>query len=219
MRGQNIFKKSWLLLAVCSLVFVACASPDQPKEQKKETAQHAPQQQDSPNPPFVACHPPSADMSPDGTKFVTLTPNAPLLNILTIDKEQTQTQMSLPRAAQDVVLLSADLAVLSFGATGEVALADLKKGQVSNPVKIGTTAQGMCRTSTNQVIIADSGSNQIHLFDPKTGQVVKSLSVNGSPTQMRWITEGIELEAADAEGRTLGKVTLTEQSAPTPAAN
>jgi hypothetical protein len=48
---------------------------------------------------------------------------------------------------------------------------------------------------------------------------MKSFPVNGNPTQMRWATEGVELEAANAEGKVLGKINLTQPSKPTEAAN
>jgi len=188
---------------------MSCKSQDQATENKDKTVLHA-QEQKKPEDVFVACHPDSSDMSPKGSKFVSLTPGAPVLNILIIDKEQKQTRMDLPRPAHDVLMISEDKAILTFGVSGEIAIADIKEGQVSAPIKVGGITQGMCRLSTGQVAIADSGANQVHLFDTKTKKVVHSYPIEGSPSQMRWVTEGIELEAADAKGKTLGKVNLSQ---------
>lgn len=156
-------------------------------------------------------------MSPDGTIFVSLTPGAPVLNILKIEKEQKQSLLALPRPATDVVMVNADQALLSFGPTGEVAVADLKKGKVSEPVKVGVNTQGLCRAPGNQVVIIDADARQLYLFDLATGKVIKSFPIKGNSTQMRWVTEGVELETADAEGKILGKINLSQASPPTEA--
>lgn len=198
-----------LLAFVCFLTLLSGCSSE--KTDEKQTTK----QQETPTPAqgFVACHPEGGDMSPDGTFFVSLTPGAPVLNIMKIDKEQKQTQLKLHRAAEVVVMVNADQALLSFGPTGEIAVADLKKGKVSEPVKVGTNAQGLCRVPGNQAMIADPDAKQLSLFDLATGKIVKTFPVNGNPTQMRWVTEGIELEAADAEGKILGKIKITEAAA------
>lgn len=157
-------------------------------------------------------------MSPDGTIFVSLTPGAPVLNILKMEKEQKQSLLTLPYPAVDVVMVNANQALLSFGPTGEVAVADLKKGKVGEPVKVGVNTQGLCRASGNQVVIIDADAKQLYLFDLATGKVIKSFPVSGNPTQMRWVTEGVELEAANAEGKVLGKINLTQPSPPAEAA-
>jgi DNA-binding beta-propeller fold protein YncE len=214
MKGLALIKQGLLLAAICSLAFTACTS--EKVSGKEESAQ---QDKATPAPAFVASHPEKGDMNPDGTIFVSLTPGAPVLNILKIEKEQKQSMLALPRPAVDVVMVNADQALLSFGPTGEVAVADLKKGKVGESVKVGVNTQGLCRAPSNQAMIADADARQLYLFDLATGKVMKSFPVNGNPTQMRWATEGVELEAANAEGKVLGKINLTQPSKPTEAAN
>ncbi|MEW6593729.1 MAG: hypothetical protein AB1413_02545 [Thermodesulfobacteriota bacterium] len=205
MKGLTVIRQGFVLAIICFVALTACSSEKASEkggvnEQGKATA-------------FVASHPAQGDMSPDGNIFVSLTPGAPVLNILKIDKEQKQTQLALPRPAADVVMVTPEQALLSFGPSGEVAVADVKKGKVSEPVKVGTNAQGLCRAPGNQALIADPDAKQLSLFDLATGKVVKTFAVSGKPTQMRWVTEGIELEAANAEGKVLGKVKITEAAA------
>ncbi|MEW6595730.1 MAG: hypothetical protein AB1413_12775 [Thermodesulfobacteriota bacterium] len=204
MKGLTVIRQGFLVATICFVALTACSSEKASEkggvnEQGKATA-------------FVASHPAQGDMSLDGNIFVSLTPNAPVLNILKIDKEQKQTQLALPRPAVDVVMVTPDQALLSFGPSGEVAVADIKKGKVSEPVKVGTNAQGLCRAPGNQALIADPDAKQISLFDLASGKVVKTFAASGKPTQMRWATEGIELEVADAEGKVLGKVKVTESA-------
>lgn len=212
MKGLALLKQVILLAAICSLVFTACTS--EKASEKKEVTQQG-KAATTPAPPFVPSHPEKGDMSPDGAIFVSLTPGAPVLNILKMGKEQKQSLLALPRPAVDVVMVNADQALLSFGPTGEVAVADLKKGTVGEPVKVGTNPQGLSRAPNNQVFVADVDAKQLYLFDLATGKVVQSFSVNGKPTQMRWATEGVELEAADAEGKVLSKINLTQTPTPT----
>ena len=214
MKGLTLVKQGLLLAAICSLAFTtACTS--EKVSGKEEGAQ---QDKAAPAPAFMPSHPEKGDMNPDGTLFVSLTPGAPVLNILKIGKEQKQSLLALPRPAVDVVMVNGEQALLSFGPTGEVAVADLNKGKVGEPVKVGTNAQGLCRAPGNQAVIADPDARQLYLFDLTTGKVVKSFPVNGNPTQMRWATEGVELEAANAEGKVLGKINLTQPSPPAEAA-
>lgn len=213
MKGLALIKQGLLLATICFLAFTACTS-------EKVSGKEGSAQQDkaTPAPPFVASHPEKGDMSPDGTLFVSLTPDAPVLNILKIEKEQKRSLLALPRPAVDVVMLNANQALLSFGPTGEVAVADIKKGKVSEPVKVGVNTQGLCRAPGSQAMIADADARQLYLFDLATGKVIQSFPVNGKPTQMRWVTEGVELEAADAEGKILGKINLAQPTKPTEAA-
>lgn len=201
--------KGLLLATICFLAFTACSS-----EKASEKGAGRQQGKAASNQPFVASHPEKGDMNPDGTIFVSLTPNAPILNILKIGKEQKQSQLTLPRPATDVVMVSADQALLAFGPTGEVAMADLKKGKVSESVKVCVNAQGLCRAPGNQAMIADPDAKQLYLFDVATGKIIKSFAVNGKPTQMRWATEGTELEAANAEGKVLDKINLAQAALP-----
>ena len=213
MKGLALAKQGLLLATICSLAFTACTS--EKVSGKEESAQ---QDKATPAPPFVPSHPEKGDMNPDGTIFVSLTPGAPVLNILKIGKEQKQSLLALPRPAVDVVMVNADQALLSFGPTGEVAVADLKKGKVGEPIKVGVNTQGLCRAPGDQVVIIDVDAKQLCLFDLATGKVIKSFQINGNPTQMRWVTEGVELETANAEGKILGKINLTVASPPTEAA-
>lgn len=213
MKGLTLIKQGLLLTTICSLAFTACTS--EKVSGKEESAQ---QDKAASIQPFVASHPPMGDMSPDGALFVSLTPNAPVLNILKIEKEQKQSLLALPRPAVDVVMVDATQALLCFGPTGEVAVADLKKGKVGEPVKVGTNVQGLCRAPGNQAMVADTDAKQLYLFDLATGKVIQSFPVNGKPTQMRWVTEGVELEAANAEGKVLGKINLNQPAPPTEAA-
>lgn len=212
MKGLALVKQGLLLATICSLAFTACTS--EKASEKKEVTQQG-KAATTPAPPFVPSHPEKGDMSPDGAIFVSLTPGAPVLNILKIGKEQKQSLLALPRPAVDVVMVNTDQALLSFGPTGEVAVADLKKGKVGEPVKVGANPQGLCRAPGNQAFVADVDAKQLYLFDLATGKVIKSFPVNGKPTQMRWVTEGVELEAADAQGKVLSKINLPQTSTPT----
>lgn len=213
MKGLALVKQGLLLATICSLALTACTS--EKASEKKDVTQ---QGTAAPAQAFVPSHPEKGDMSPDGTIFVSLSPDAPVLNILKMGKEQKQSLLALPRPAVDVVMVNADQALLSFGPSGEVAVADLKKGTVGEPVKVGANPQGLCRAPGNQVFVADVDAKQLYLFDLASGKVIKSFPVNGKPTQMRWATEGVELEAANAEGKVLGKINLTQTSTSTEAA-
>lgn len=215
MKGLALVKQGLLLATICSLALTACTSE---KASEKKVVTQQDKVATTPAPPFVPSHPEKGDMSPDGTIFVSLTPGAPVLNILKIGKEQKQSLLALPRPAVDVVMVNTDQALLSFGPTGEVAVADLKKGKVGEPVKVGVNTQGLCRAPGNQAMIADTDAKQLYLYDLATGKLIKSFPVNGNPTQMRWVTEGVELEAANAEGKVLGKINLTQPSPPAEAA-
>ena len=215
MKGLALVKQGLLLATICFLALTACTS--EKASEKKEVTQQG-KAATTPAPPFVPSHPEKGDMSPDGTIFVSLTPGAPVLNILKIGKEQKQSLLALPHPAVDVVMVDANQALLSFGPTGEVAVADLKKGRVGEPIKVGVNTQGLCRAPGNQVVIIDADAKQLYLFDLATGKVIKSFPIKGNPTQMRWVTEGVELEAANAEGKVLGLINLTQASTPTEAA-
>lgn len=213
MRSLALVKQVFLLAAICTLAFTACTS-EKASEKKGVTQQGTA----APAQAFFPSHPEKGDMSPDGTIFVSLSPDAPVLNILKMGKEQKQSLLALPRPAVDVVMVNAEQALLSFGPSGEVAVADLKKGTVGEPVKVGANPQGLCRAPNNQAFVADVDAKQLYLFDLATGKVIKSFPVNGKPTQMRWVTEGVELEAANAEGKVLSKINLTQTPTPTEAA-
>jgi len=216
MNIQKLFQKTVLILA-CILLANGCTSseksPSQNKQQKDiSQTQERVKKKTPPN--FFACHPPNGDLSPDGNIFVSLTPDALTLNVTNIGKEHKQSLISLPWPARDVILLSSKKALLSLGPTGEVALVDLKKGQVGKPVKTGESTAGMCRTSEGRVLVADPDAGRIYLFDPQAGSAARIFPVAGKPQQMRWVTQDFKIEAADAKGHSLGTIDITQKSQP-----
>lgn len=163
---------------------------------------------------FIPCHPRGGDLSPDGKLFVSINPGVPSMNILEIGTEQKQTQISLPRMANDVVMIDASRAVVSFGPWGEIATIDLNKKLVEKPFKVGTTVDGMCKNSARNVLVADPDSNNIYLVDPGSQTIVKTFPIVSKPAQMHWLVPDLQAEVADAEGKVLGTIILPQQSQP-----
>jgi hypothetical protein len=178
-----------------------------------ETKAKAPAQQKPPaKQSFLPCHPPQADMSPDGKFFVHIIEDQPMLSVLEMGAEQKNSQIKLPKKAHDAVFIDNARVVVSYGAWGEVAVIDVKKATVGDPLQVGASAEGMCRIADGRIVVIDSKKDSIHLVDPNGQAVLKTIPVKSKPAQMRWAVQDLEIEVADAQGKILGAIELPRQS-------
>lgn len=174
-----------------------------------ETKAKAPPQQKPPaKQSFLPCHPPRADMSPDGKYFVHIVQEQPMLSVLEMGAEQKNSQIQLPKKAHDAVFIDNTRIVVSYGPWGEIAVIDLTKAAVGDPFQVGVSAEGMCRVAEGRVVVIDSKKDSIHLVDPNAQTVLKTIPVKSKPAQMRWAVQDLEIEVADAQGKILGAIEL-----------
>jgi len=162
---------------------------------------------------FVPCHAPGTDTSPDGKLFVNVNPDPPTLTLLEFGAEQKQRQVKLPKRAHDAVFIDDTRVVVSFGPWGDLAVVDFKQATVGDPLQVGASAEAMCRVAGGRVVVIDSKKNSIHLVDPNAKTVLKTIPVKPIAAQMRWAVPDLEIEVADAQGKSLGTVELPRQSA------
>jgi hypothetical protein len=151
-------------------------------------------------------------MSPDGKYFVHIVQEQPVLSVLEMGTEQKNSQIQLPKQAHDAVFMDDTRVVVSYGPWGEIAIVDLKKGAVGDPIQIGASADGMCRIADGRIVMIDSEKDSIHLVDPNSQAVLKTVPVKSKPAQMRWAVPDLKIEVADAQGKILGAVELPRQS-------
>jgi hypothetical protein len=179
-----------------------------------ETKAKAPAQQKPPaKQAFNPCHPPQADMSPDGKYFVHIVQEQPILSILEMGTEQKNSQIRLPKEAHDAVFIDETRVVVSYGPWGEIAIVDVKKGAVGDPIQIAVSADAMCRIVDGRIVMIDSAKDSIHLVDPNSQVVLKTVPVKSKPAQMRWAVPDLKIEVADAQGKILEAIELPR---PTP---
>lgn len=157
---------------------------------------------------FLPCHPPRADMSPDGKFFIHIIQDQPMLGILEMGAEQKNSQIQLPKKAYDAVFVDNTRIVVSYGPWGELVVIDTKQTTVGDSLQVGASAEGMCRVAGGRVVVLDSKGNSIHLVDPNAKAMVKTRPVQPNAAQMRWAVPDLELEVADTQGKFLGKIEL-----------
>jgi len=207
---MNCLRQRFIVFSVVTLaaiVFWVVANAAETK------AKAPPHQKPSPKQTFLPCHPPQADMSPDGKYFVHIVEDQPVLSVLEMGTEQKNSQIQLPKKAHDAVFIDETRVAVSYGPWGEIAVVDLKKGTVGDSVQIGVSAEGMCRVADGRIVVIDSKRDSVHLVDPSAQAVLKTIPVKSKAAQMRWAVQDLEIEIADAQGKILGAIELPR---PTP---
>lgn len=157
---------------------------------------------------FHPCHPPGADLSPDGKVFVTVQPDQPQLGLLDIGPEQTNRFFALPKPAADAVFLDTTRIVVAFGPWGELAVLDTQQATVSPPFRVGASAGALCRLAGGRVVVLDTKQHRLYVVEPQAKAIVKTLPVPPKTAQLGWAVPELTLAVADAQGQRLGTIAL-----------
>lgn len=163
-----------------------------------------------PDQPFLRCHPPKADRSPDGARFVSLSPSCAVLHVLeALDDRQTQRKVQLPSPASDLVFLDATHVVVALGSEGTLMVVDVEQGEVGEPFAVGEQPTSLCGRSDGTVVVADSKTEEVYLVDPRTATVHNTYRVGSPPFQLGWRSGESEVDVADELGRIVGTLALS----------
>ncbi|MBI1424135.1 MAG: hypothetical protein GC149_11755 [Gammaproteobacteria bacterium] len=155
------------------------------------------------------CHPPLADLAPDGNMFAALTPDKLEVTVSPFNTDKKPWVIKLARPASDIIAISNQAILVSYGTTGEVALLNIEGGQPEQLIKVGSFAGDMCRSAAKQAFVSDPASGKVYQFDLATKSVIHAYSVKGKPSQMKWRVPDAELEVFGEKGKSLGTLNVT----------
>ncbi len=155
------------------------------------------------------CHPPFGDMAPNGNLFVALTPDKLAVTVSPFNSDKKPYVIKLARPASDIITISNQTILISYGTTGEVALLNIEGGQSEKAFKVGNFAGDMCKNAVAQVFISDTASNKVYQFDPGAKSVIQTYPLKGKPTTMKWRVPDVELEVFGEKGESLGTFDIT----------
>ena len=158
------------------------------------------------------CHPPLADLAPDGNMFVALTPDKLAVTISQFNTDKKPWVIKLTHPASDIISISNPSILISYGTTGEVALLNIEGGQPEQKFKVGNFAGDMCKSSNSQAFISDSASGKVYQFDLTAKSVIQTYSLKGKPTYMKWRVPDVELEVFGEKGESLGTLNITAKA-------
>ncbi len=158
------------------------------------------------------CHPPFGDLAPDGNVFVVLTPDKMAVTISPLNSDKNPWEIKLTRPASDIIAISNETILVSYGTTGEVSLLNIVGDQPEQTIKVGNFAGGMCRSATSQAFISDPVSGKVYQFEPSSKSVIHAYSVKGEPTHMKWRVPDTELEVFGDNKESLGILNVTSNA-------
>ncbi|MBI3562148.1 MAG: hypothetical protein HY080_10600 [Gammaproteobacteria bacterium] len=158
------------------------------------------------------CHPPFSDMAPNGNLFAALTPDKLAVTISTFNSDKKPYVIKLARPASDIVAISNQTLLISYGNSGEVALLNIEGSQAEQAVKVGNFAGDMCKSSSSQAFISDTASNKVYQFDLATKSVIQTHSLKGKPTTLKWRVPDVELEVFGEKGESLGTLDVSAKA-------
>jgi hypothetical protein len=152
------------------------------------------------------CHPDGADLGHNGNVFVSLTSDKKAITVSHFDSAIKPAVIKLSRPAHDVLMLSNQDIILSYGASGEVGLLNIESGQPEQFIKLGNFSGAMCRTAVSQALIIDPAAGKIYQFDLASKSVIHTHSIAGKPAHMKWLVPESELALFDSKGQSLGTI-------------
>lgn len=160
---------------------------------------------------FVACHPPAADLSSDGGRFISVGPSCAVLRILDRREGQpVQRRIPLPAVPTDAVMLDGRRAVVSFESLGGLAIVDLDTGEVGELSLLGRAPGRLCRAAQGGVLVADAAEKSVYWYEPSWRTTRKTFHLAIAPIDLGWRVPDAQLDAVNRDGA-LATILLSEQ--------